>query len=58
MSEVQLEICQVQNPAIPQAGRVGWHGGVAGRGRAGLYANSTVRLKTILSRTLRRIEDT
>ena len=37
-------ICLVQNPDIPQAGRVGAHGRVAGRGRAGLYANRTVRL--------------
>ena len=36
--------CRVQNPDIPQAGRVGVHGGVAGRGRAGLGANRTVRL--------------
>ena len=32
----------VQNPDIPQAGRIGAHGRVAGRGRAGLYANRTV----------------
>ena len=37
-------ICRIQNPDIPRAGRVGAHGGVAGRGRAGLFANRTVRL--------------
>ena len=36
--------CRVQNPDIPRAGRVEAHGGVAGRGRAGLDANRTVRL--------------
>ena len=36
--------CRVQNPDIPQAGRVGAHGGVVGQGRAGLFANRTVRL--------------
>ena len=36
--------CQVQNPDIPRACRVGAHGGVAGRGRAGLHANRSVRL--------------
>ena len=35
--------CRVQNPDIPRAVRVGAHGGVAGRGRAGLDANRTVR---------------
>ena len=34
---------RVQNPDIPRAGRVGAHGGVAGRGRAGPDANRTVR---------------
>ena len=41
-----LKTCLVQNPDIPQAGHVGAHGGVAGRGRAGLCANRTVRLGT------------
>ena len=36
--------CRVQNPDIPRAGRVGAHDGVAGRSRAGLFANRTVRL--------------
>ena len=36
--------CLVQNPDIPQAGRVGAHGRLAGRGRAGLHANKAVRL--------------
>ena len=35
--------CRIQNPDIPRAGRVGAHGGVAGRGRAGPDANRTVR---------------
>ena len=35
--------CRVQNPDIPRAGRVGTHGGVTGRGRAGLGANRIVR---------------
>ena len=39
-----FDTCLVQNPDIPQAGRVGAPGGVAGRDRAGLYANRTVRL--------------
>ena len=39
-----VNTCLVQNPDIPQAGRVGAHGGAAGRSRAGLYANRTVRL--------------
>ena len=46
--------CRVQNPDIPRAGRVGAHGGVAGRGRAGLDANRTVALL----RTLQSIKDT
>ena len=37
--------CRVQNPDLPQAGWVGAHGGVAGRGRAGLGTNITVRLR-------------
>ena len=37
-------ICRVQNPDIPRAGRLAAHGGVAGRGRAGLGANRIVRL--------------
>ena len=36
--------CQVQKPDIPRAGRIRAHGGVAGRGWAGLNANRTVRL--------------
>ena len=36
--------CRIQNPDIARAGRVGARGGVAGRGRAGLDANRTVRL--------------
>ena len=39
-----LKTCRIQNPDIPRAGRVGAHGEVAGRGRAGLDANRTVRL--------------
>ena len=35
--------CRLQNPDIPRAVRVGAHGGVAGRGRAGVNANRTVR---------------
>ena len=38
------ETYRVQNPDIPRTGRVGAHGGVAGRGWAGLGANRTVRL--------------
>ena len=37
--------CRVQNPDIPRAGRVGAHSGVAGRGRAALDTNRTIRLK-------------
>ena len=37
------EYCRVQNPDIQRAGRVGAHGGAAGRSRAGLDANRTVR---------------
>ena len=37
-------ICRLQNPDIPRAARVGAHGRVARRGRAGLFANRTVRL--------------
>ena len=36
--------CRVQNLDIPLAGRVGAHSGVAGPGRAGLFANRIVRL--------------
>ena len=36
--------CRVRNPDIPRAGFVGAHGGVAGRDRAGLFANRIVRL--------------
>ena len=36
--------CRVQNPGIPWAGRVGAHGGVAGRGRAAQDAKIIVRL--------------
>ena len=36
--------CRVQNPDIPRACRVEMHGGVAGRSRAGLFANRSVRL--------------
>ena len=36
-------ICQIRNPDIPRAGRVGAPGEAAGRGRAGLGANRTVR---------------
>ena len=39
-----LLICLVQNPDIPQACRAGAHDGLAGRGRAALYANIIVRL--------------
>ena len=35
--------CRTQNPDIPRAGRVGAPGGVAGRGRARLGANRTIR---------------
>ena len=35
--------CRFQNPDTPRAGRLGAHGGAAGRGRARLGANSTVR---------------
>ena len=35
--------CRVQNTDIPRAGRVGVHGGAAGRGRAGLDTDRTVR---------------
>ena len=35
---------RVQNPDISRAGRVGAHGGLAGRIRAGLFAHRTVRL--------------
>ena len=35
--------CRIQNPDIPRAGRVEAHRGVAGRSRAGLDANKTVR---------------
>ena len=35
--------CRTQNPDIPQAGRVGAPGGAAGRGRARLGANRTIR---------------
>ena len=36
--------CRVQNPDILRAGRVGAYSGVAGWGRAGMFANKTVRL--------------
>ena len=36
--------CRIQNPYISQAGRVGAHGGAAGRSRAELGANRTVGL--------------
>ena len=36
--------CRIQNPDIPRADRVGEPGGAAGRGRARLGANRTVRL--------------
>ena len=39
-----LRIWLVQNPDIPQAGRVEAHGGDAGQTRAELFANRTVRL--------------
>ena len=39
-----VETCRIPNPDIPQAGRVGARGGVAGRGRAGRDADRTVRL--------------
>ena len=46
--------CPVQNLVILHAGRVGTHGGVAGKGRAGLYGNRIVRLadNSSSSRTL------
>ena len=50
--------CRVQNTDIPWAGRVGAHGGVAGRGRAGLSANRTVRLGNNPSSHFQSIEDT
>ena len=34
-----FETCRIQKPDMPRAGRIGAHGGVAGRGRAGLFAN-------------------
>ena len=54
----QKSTCLVQNPDIPLAGRVGAHGGVAGRGQAGLYANKIVYLETILSLIRQNIEET
>ena len=42
-----FEICQIQRPAVPRAGRCGagsaWRGGGAGRGRAGRNADASVR---------------
>ena len=38
-----LLTCRIQNPDIQLARRDGAHGGLAGRGRAGLGANRTVR---------------
>ena len=34
-------ICRIQNPDIQRAGRVGAHGGAAGRGRAEQFAQET-----------------
>ena len=51
-------ICRIRNPDIPRASLVGAHGGVAGRGRAGLDANRIVGLGNNLPRTLQSIEET
>ena len=49
--------CRIQNPDIPRAGRVGEPGGAAGRGRARLGANRTIRPKTKVHRTFQSIEN-
>ena len=45
--------CRIQNPDIQRAGRVGAHGGAAGRGRAEQFAQETSD-----PRTLQGIEET
>ena len=45
ISLMKYSTCRIQNSDIPRAGRIEAHGGVAGQGRAELFANRTVRLE-------------
>ena len=53
VSKITKSTCRIQNPDIQRAGRVGAHGGAAGRGRAEQFAQETND-----PRTLQGIEDT